>query len=264
MDDCIERARDITDGGARYDFTSISLRGLATVVDSLLGIETLVYEREEMSLTDLVAVLLEDFDGQESLRQRLARSAPKFGAGSERADGLARDVVAWVHELLESRRNVRGGRYRACYYSYGNHVVDGLFLDATPDGRRRGEPISNGVSPSNLASPDAGPTAPLGAAAGLPPRQVSSGVSLNMRFHPRMLATDHGLDTFARLVLAYFDLGGMHLQPNVVSTELLREAQQHPERHPDLVVKVAGYSAYFADLGRTIQEDIIARCEFGS
>lgn len=264
MDDCIERACDITAGGARYDFTSIDVRGLATVVDSLLGIKVFVFDRDELSLPELVAILHNDFENSEVLCQRMIREAPKYGTGSAEADSLASDVVGWIHDLLKPRQNVRGGRYRACYYSYGNHVVDGFFLGATPDGRRRGEPISNGVSPSNLSDHSAGPTGPLTAAAKLRPNEVSSGVSLNIRFHPKMVESDRGLLTFAKMVRTYLDLGGMHVQPNVVSTETLRDAQRHPERHKDLVVKVAGYSAYFTDLGHTIQEDIIGRHEFGT
>lgn len=264
MDDCIERALDITAGGARYDFTSIDVRGLGTLVDSLFSLEHFVFSERELDLGRLVEILGRDFEGQEVLRQRMLHEIPRYGSGNSEADDLGREIVGWIHDLLSERRNVRGGRYRACFYSYGNHVIDGLLLDATPDGRRRGEPISNGVSPSNLVESDAGPTGPLAAAAKLPPAEVSSGLSLNMRFHPRMMSSERGAETFTKLLRTYFSLGGMHLQPNVVSTETLRDAQQRPENYRDLVVKVAGYSAYFTDLGRSIQEDIIARQQFGA
>ncbi len=264
MDDCIERASDITTGGARYDFTSIDVRGLGTLVDSLFAIKRFVFESNEVTLDGLVEILVSDFRGHEVLRQRLLREIPRYGSGEARADALAREVVGWVHDLIHDRRNIRGGRYRACFYSYGNHVIDGMLLDATPDGRRRGEPISNGVSPSDLVECDAGPTGPLSAVANLPAAEVSSGLSLNMRFHPRFVSSERGVETFTRMLKTYFDLGGMHLQPNVVSTETLRDAQRRPERYRDLVVKVAGYSAYFTDLGRSIQEDIIARQQFGA
>ena len=263
MDGCIARATDITAGGARYDFTSVDVRGLAPLVDSLMAIRTMVYERRVVSLTELLRALDDDFAGHEALRARILKEAQKYGNGDPAADAMARDVIEWVHAEAVRYKNVRGGAFRVCFYSYGNHVIDGLMLGATPDGRRRGEPISNGVSPSNLAPPAAGPAGPLRAVASFPAEKVSSGVSLNMRFHPGFIATARGLDTFASLVKTYFDMGGMHLQPNVVSTETLRDAQAHPERHRDLIVKVSGYSAYFNDLGRAIQEDIIARAEFG-
>jgi formate C-acetyltransferase len=142
-------------------------------------------------------------------------------------------------------------------------VIDGFFLRATPDGRRRGEPISNGVSPSNLVAQPGGPLGPMRTVARFPAEQISSGIALNLRFHPNLLKTEAGVKIFARMIQTYFKLGGMHIQPNVVSSETLRAAQKNPEKYRDLVVKVSGYSAYFCDLGRSIQEDIIARTEFG-
>ncbi len=262
MDDCVERARDMTAGGARYDFTSLAVHGLATLVDSLLAIEAFVYQRRELKLSELVAVLEKNFAGCEALRQRLIHRAPKYGTGDARADRLARQVVGWIAAAVAGQKNARGGRWRVCYYSYGNHVVDGLLLGATPDGRRRSEPISNGISPSNKIDLSCGPTGPLKSAASIPPEEASCGVSLNLRFHPSFLRGAKAVDTFAGMLKTYFELGGMHLQPNVVSAQTLREAQAHPENFRDLVVKVSGYSAYFTDLGRSIQEDIIARHEF--
>jgi pyruvate formate-lyase/glycerol dehydratase family glycyl radical enzyme len=264
MDDCIEKAADVTAGGARYDFTSLDLRGLATLVDSLVAIRTFVYDRREIGLRDLVGACLKDFEGSEVLRQRIIHEAPKYGTGSAAADGVALEVIDWIHGEASKYRNIRGGRLRVCFYSYGNHVIDGIMTGATPDGRRRGEPISNGVSPSNTFVPSSGPAGPMRTVAGFPPEKVSSGVSLNMRFHPNFLRTEQGVDTFASLIRTYFRKGGMHIQPNVVSSETLREAQRRPGEHRDLIVKVSGYSAYFTDLGRSIQEDIIARCEFGN
>ena len=263
IDGCIDSATDITRGGARYDFTSIDVRGLATLVDSLLAIEHFVYERAELGMTELVDLVLAEFKGNEALRQRIMREPAKYGTGDRRADDLARQIVAMVYAEVAERRNFRGGRYRVAYFSLGNHVVDGFLLGATPDGRLRGTPISNGISPSNLISAEGGPQAVLRSAARLPPDQTSSGIALNMRFHPNFIASERGLDTFTAMLETYFAQGGMHLQPNFVSTELLRAAQQHPGRYRDLVVKVSGYSAAFTDLGRSIQDDIIARVEFG-
>jgi len=263
MDDCIESCKDITAGGARYDFTSLDVRGLATLVDSLLAIKYFVYDRHELTLTELAGIVADDFAGHEALRRRIIGQAPKYGIGDEAADSMAIDVVDWLHRAVKDKRNIRGGRWRVCYYSYGNHVIDGLMLGATPDGRKSGEPTSNGISPSNLLEANGGPTACMRSAARIPPAKASSGVSLNMRFHPGSLAGEKGVAAFAGMIETYFALGGMHVQPNVVSSETLREAQTNPDKYRDLVVKVSGYSAYFCDLGRSIQEDIIARSEFG-
>ncbi len=264
MDDCVERATDITAGGARYDFTSIDARGLATLTDSLLALRHFVYQRRELSLTAYVRMVLRDFRGQEAMRQRILREAPKYGSGQAEADAPALRVLEALSRQAARHRNVRGGRFRVCYYSYGNHVLDGLLIGATPDGRRRGQPISNGVSPSDIIDPPAVALDALGAVARFPPQQCSSGVSLNLRFHPSCLASDNGVQSFAAMIRAYFREGGMHLQPNIVSTETLRAAQRDPDRHRGLVVKVAGYSAYFTDLGRSVQEDIIQRAELGA
>jgi formate C-acetyltransferase len=264
MDDCIESAKDITNGGARYDFTSIDVRGLATLTDSLCAIRTFVYDKKALSLADLVRICLDDFKGEEILRRRLLNEPPKYGDGCNQADETALAVLEWIYEEAAKYRNIRGGKFRVCYYSYGNHVIDGLMLGATPDGRRKGEPISNGVSPGDLFKPRSGATGPMKTVAKFPPHQVSSGIALNMRFHPSFIRTDSGLAAFASMIRTYFDMGGMHVQPNVVSTEVLRDAQRNPEKYHDLVVKVSGYSAYFTDLGRSIQEDIIARFEFGA
>jgi len=265
MEGCIDEARDMTAGGARYDFTSVDVRGLATLVDSLLAIRAFVYQRpdRQMDLRSFVRMVLSNFEGHEPLRQRIINEAPKYGTGDPAADELTLRVLDWVHGQIAGVRNIRGGRFRACYYSYGNHVIDGLLLGATPDGRRRGEPISNGVSPSNLIAQPAGPLGAMRTVATFPPAKVSSGLALNARFHPGFIASDQGLETFASMIRTYFSLGGMHIQPNVVSTETLRAAQRNPHEYRDLVVKVSGYSGYFCDLGRSIQEDIIARTEFG-
>lgn len=263
IEGCIESGLDVTAGGAKYDFTSIDVRGLGTLVDSLLAIRRLVYERREVSLKAFTQIVLDDFRDHEALRQSIIRGGPKYGTGDTRADDLALRVVSLIHKLVKGERNIRGGRYRVAYFSLGNHVIDGFFLGATPNGRRRGKPISNGVSPSNLVDAACGPQGSMRSAARFPAEQVSSGIALNVRFHPSFIKDARGLNTFAAMVRTYFKLGGMHIQPNVVSRETLLDAQRHPERHRDLVVKVSGYSACFTDLGRSIQDDIIARAEFG-
>lgn len=264
MDGCVESAKDITRGGAKYDFTSLDLRGLATAVDSLLAIRTAVYEKKWVTLPQLVRACTGNFEGQAKLRRRLINEAPKFGGDDPAPAELAIELIRWIAAEAEKYRNARGGRFRLCFYSYGNHVIDGFFLPATPDGRLAGTPISNGISPTNQRDARSGPLPVLRAAASIPPALVSSGVALNMRFHPTVVRSGDGLAAFADMLATYFKLGGMHIQPNVVSTETLRDARKHPDRYRDLVVKVSGYSAYFTDLGPSIQEDIISRTEHGA
>lgn len=262
IEGCIESATDMTRGGAKYDFTSLIGRGLATCIDSLLAIKEFVYVRRELSLSELVTACLSNFEGSGDLRRRLANLAPKYGTDDVEADALARDVVRMFTRAAEKHTNVRGGRFRAGMYSYGNHVLDGFYVGATPDGRRRGEPISNGISPSNRIGRGGGLTAFMKSAAAIDHAQLSGGVSLNVKIHPSYIESDEGVGKMASLLATYFELGGMHVQPNVVSDETLRAAQADPDGYRDLVVKVAGYSAYFTDLGRSIQNDIIDRYQF--
>jgi len=264
MDGCIESACDMTRGGAEYDFTSVIGRGLATTVDSLLAIREFVFDRRELSMSEIVDACLSDFAGREDLRLRLANSPHRYGRDDEVADRLAADIVEGFVDEAERHVNVRGGRYRAGMYSYGNHVLDGFYIGATPDGRRRGEPISNGISPCNRVGDGDGLTALLKSVAAVEQGRLSGGVSLNIKVHPSYIETDEGLAKMTSLLKTYFDLGGMHVQPNVVSNETLRAAQKDPENYRGLVVKVAGYSAYFTDLGRSIQDDIVDRCQFGA
>jgi formate C-acetyltransferase len=177
---------------------------------------------------------------------------------------MARWLVEAFTGLAETHTNARGGRYRAGMYSYGNHVIDGFYVGATPDGRRRGEPISNGISPSNRIGEGTGLTAYMKSAAAVRQGKLSGGVALNVRLHPAYIESDEGLGKMTALLATYFEMGGMHVQPNVVSDATLRAAQEDPEAYRGLVVKVAGYSAYFTDLGRSIQDDIIDRYQFGA
>lgn len=262
IDGCLENATDMTKGGAKYDFTSIIGRGLGTTVDSLMAIREFVFEKREVTLKELVNACLSNFEGREPLRLRLLNSPHKYGKCDEDADSLARQIVEFFVDEVERHTNSRGGRYRAGMYSYGNHVLDGFYLGATPDGRKRGEPISNGISPSNSIRAGNGLTALLASAASINQARLSGGVALNVKIHPSFVKNEEGVDKTAALIRGYFDLGGMHIQPNVVSSDTLRAAQKNPDQYRDLVVKVAGYSAYFTDLGKSIQEDIIDRYEY--
>jgi len=262
IDGCIENATDMTGGGAKYDFTSIIARGLGTTVDSLMAVREFVFERKEITLKELVRACFSNFERREDLRMRLLNSPHKYGRGDKESDLLAKTIVKFFVDEVEKHKNVRGGRYRAGMYSYGNHVLDGFYLGATPDGRKRGEPTSNGISPSNIIRGGNGLTALLSSVASINQAKLSGGVALNVKIHPSCLKSEEGVQKIAALIKTYFDLGGMHIQPNVVSSETLKDAQKNPERYRDLVVKVAGYSAYFTDLGKSIQEDIIDRYEY--
>lgn len=264
LDGCVESGMDLTWGGARYNFGSVTGRGLGTVVDSLAAVRWAVFERGMLTIEELVRLLCTNFRGAEGerIRQELVRRAPKYGNDDEEIDELAAWVTRVFSDEVKKHQCGRGGFYRPGIFSYGVHVLDGMYLGATPDGRRAGEPVSNGISPVN-GTERAGPTAVLRSAARAGGSRLSDGTALNMRLSPALIESDESLEKLASLILGYFEMGGRHVQFNVVDTATLKDAQAHPENYPDLVVRVSGYCAYFTDLGRSIQEDIIARTQFG-
>ena len=259
---CLDRARDLTQGGAKYDFSSISARGLGTVADSLAAIRRFVYEEKKVSMAELLAALKTNFRGHEPLRQMLRTKAPKFGRDDDAADALAKDVAETFCREVAERPAARGGVFRPSFFSYGMHVMEGSFIGATPDGRLAGAPVSNSLSPTNGAD-SRGPTAVFRSLAKIDHTLISNGCALNVRLRPSLVAGAERIEKLAQLVRGYFAMGGMEVQFNVVDTQTLRDAQAHPENHRGLVVRVSGYSAYFTDLGTAIQNEIIARTAHG-
>ncbi len=262
LEGCVDAARDMTRGGARYDFASVSARGLGTAVDSLAAIQAAVYGTGRVTMDELLAALRRNFAGHEPLRLHLQNRTPRYGCDDPAADALAARVVDHFCREVSSRTCARGGPYRPGFFSYGMHVLEGALLGATPDGRLSGEPISNSLSPATGAE-RAGTTGVLNSVASLPHHRVSNGSALNVKLMPALLADDPGRETFSALIRGYFDRGGMEISCNVVDDATLRDAQRHPDRHRDLVVRVSGYSAFFCDLGPAIQDEIIARTAHG-
>lgn len=259
IDGCVANAKDMTRGGAKYNFGSVGGGGLGTVVDSLAAVRTFVFEEELVTMGELRAALATNFRGREPLRRLLA-SGPRFGNDLPDVDDLARDIVAHFCAMVSARKTICGGHYKASLISYGLNVYEGALEPATPDGRRAGEPISNSMSPSNGAE-RRGPTAALTSLARIDQTQIGYGNSVNVRLPVGVLKSEKGVESVAHLVRTYFDKGGFHVQFNAADTATLRAAQERPEDYADLVVRVSGYSAYFTRLGRRIQDDIIGRTE---
>jgi pyruvate formate-lyase/glycerol dehydratase family glycyl radical enzyme len=255
--DCIAKGRDYYDGGPRYNTTYIQCCGIGTTTDSLSALRTHVYEHGAVKMDDLVGVLAVDFEGKEPLRQRMLNHTPKFGNDDDRADDLMQRVYRSLLDVIDGRPNTRNGRYHLNMLSTTCHVYFGTRVGATPDGRRAGMPISDGTSPSHGADRH-GPTA-VCRSLGKMDQVQSGGTLLNQRFLPQVLDGDTGVDKLAALIRTYFRFGGHHIQFNVVGTDTLRDAQAHPDRYRDLLVRVAGYSDYFVDIGRDLQEEIIER-----
>ena len=261
ISDCLEKGRDYHDGGARYNLPLICGVGTGTMADSLAAIKKLVYDDEKMSLEELVTALRANFAGYERLRQMLLNRAPKWGNGDGYVDTLAHDVVEMFCDELEKHCNAEGVPYAANMIPTTTHIWFGSLNGATPDGRLAETPLSEGISPVQGMDTN-GPTAVVRSMARLDHARCC-GTLLNMKFHPSALRAEEGLHKFAHLIRTYFKLGGHHMQFNVISAETLRAAQEHPEEHRNVIVRVAGYSDYFVRLSRDLQDEIISRTEQG-
>ncbi len=213
-------------------------------------------------MADLLAALQANFAGQEPLRQTLLNKAPKFGNDDDRADAIMRQVFEAYYATVRGRPNTKGGHYEIDLLPTTVHVYFGSVIGATADGRKAAEPLSEGISPVQGMDRH-GPTAVLKSAAKMD-HVRTGGTLLNQKFTPQLLADEAGLESLVHLVRSYFRMDGHHIQFNVVDAETLRAAQREPDKHRDLIVRVAGYSDYFCDLSETLQNEIIARTEHQS
>jgi len=258
-DDCIRKGKDYNAGGARYNNSYIQFVGIGSLTDCLAAVRQVVFDEKALPLSDLVKTLDADFEGSEALRQRLVNRTHRYGNDDDYADGLMVQAFNVLVEEVDGRPNTKGGKYRVEMLPTTSHIYFGSMTGATPDGRRAGLPLSEGISPVQGADRH-GPTAVF-KSAGKMDHVKTGGALLNMKFTPALLADEQGIDNLAHLVRTYFRMGGHHVQFNVVRAETLREAQARPEAHRDLIVRVAGYSDYFCDLSRDLQDEIISRTE---
>ena len=260
--DCISKGKDYNDGGARYNTNYVQGVGLGTVTDSLTAIKYQVYDEKQVTLSALLDALKADFKGHENLRQRLLNKTPKYGNDDEYADTVMRSVFEAYFATIDDRPNTKGGKYRINLLPTTVHVYFGKMVGATADGRKAQEPLSEGVSPVQGADRK-GPTAVIKSVSKID-HVRTGGTLLNQKLAPKLLEDDVGLDKLASLIRTYFRLDGHHIQFNVVNAETLREAQKHPEKYGDLLVRVAGYSDYFVNLSTELQNEIIKRTEHKS
>ena len=262
IDDCIGSGKDYNDGGARYNTTYIIGVGIGTLTDSLTAIKCHVFEEKNLTMEQLLRSLKDNFEGHEKIRQMLWNKTPKYGNDDDYADTLLRASSDALHRVVSGRKNTKGGFYAVNYLSTTCHVYFGSVVGATPDGRRAWEPVSEGASPVQGADRH-GPTAVIKSVAKMD-QVLAGGTLLNQKFSPSLLEGEEGIDNLAHLVRSYFKLDGHHIQLNVVTAETLRAAQANPEKYRDLIVRVAGYSDYFCDLNKSLQDEIIARTEHKS
>jgi len=262
IDDCIERGSDVTAGGARYNFSGVQGVQIANVADSLAALRRVVFEEKSVAASDLLKALQDNYKGHEELRQRLLNHAPKYGNDDDEVDSLASRWADRYSEMVAQHSNVRGGIYQPGFYTVSAHVPMGANVGATPDGRYAGEPLADGGLSPSAGRDRKGPTAALRSVSKIDLKLASNGTLLNMKFLPTFFDGKQALEKFVTLLRSFCSLGIPHIQFNVVSAEMLREAQSSPEKYGHLVVRVAGYSAYFTELDRELQDEIIRRTEF--
>jgi pyruvate formate-lyase/glycerol dehydratase family glycyl radical enzyme len=259
IDDCIANGKDYNDGGARYNSSYIQGVGMGTITDSLTALKYHVFDKKNLTLPEYVQRLADNFDGAGEFRHQLLMQTPKYGNDDDYADSLLRRVFESYFSMIDGRPNTKGGHFRINLLPTTCHIYFGSVVGATPDGRMKAEPLSEGISPVQGADRK-GPTAVMKSAAKIDHIRTG-GTLLNQKFTPQMLETDSDIEKLMHLIRAYFRMDGHHVQFNVVTADTLRAAQREPEKHRDLIVRVAGYSDYFVDLGVSLQNEIIKRTE---
>ncbi len=259
MDGCMQNGRDMLLGGAKYNSTGVAILGIGTIVDSLAAIKYMIYDKKLCTARELYDAVMANWEGHEHLRSRIINEAPHYGNGDEYADELATWMADLYTHRVDSYKGPRGG-YRAGIYSAGAHLLYGYQTWATPDGRRNGQPISDSASPSQGVVRN-GPTGVARSILALHPSNFSNGLQFNMKFHPSSFQSQEGTEKMKQFIWSFFQQGGMQLQYNIVDADTLRHAKENPDEHRDLVVRVAGFSAYFVELYEDLQNEIITRSE---
>jgi formate C-acetyltransferase len=259
VEDCILNGKDYNNGGARYNTSYIQGVGLGSITDMLTSIRYNIYDNKITNWNNLTTALDEDFTGHEPLQYELIYNTPKFGNDEDYADQQAVTVFEIFYDSINGRPNTRGGVHRINMLPTTSHVYFGSVTGATPDGRNSYLPLSEGISPSQGADHN-GPTSVIKSASKIDHLRTG-GTLLNQKFSPSFFEDEESYEKLTALIRSYFSLDGHHIQFNVVNAETLRDAQKNPERYRDLIVRVAGYSDYFNDLGEDLQNEIIKRTE---
>jgi formate C-acetyltransferase len=259
IDDCIATGRDYHDGGARYNTTYIQGVGIGSITDALSAIKYHIFDKHTFSIDTLLATLKDNFAAQEKTRQILLNKTPKYGNDDDYADSIMTQIFEAYYDAVTGRPNTKGGQYQINLLPTTVHVYFGSVMGASPDGRKAGEPLSEGISPVQGADRN-GPSAVI-KSVGKMDHIRTGGTLLNQKFTPQLLADKTGIEKFVQFVRAYFNMDGHHIQFNVIDADTLRAAQSQPEKYRDLIVRVAGYSDYFCDLSEALQNEIITRTE---
>jgi formate C-acetyltransferase len=263
MQGCLEKSRDVTAGGTIYNFSSVNGCGMANAADSLDVIDKFVFKDKKITLNGLTEIMNRDFVGSEIFNKELIYGHNRYGNDQKDVDSLMKEITDTFCNEVERHTNPRGGLFQTGMYTVDLHAIMGELTEATPDGRHAGTALANGLSPSQGAD-KTGPTAIIKSITKLDHRRYGNGIVLDMKFSPVFFKKEENRQKLKFLLETYFSLGGMEAQINVVSKETLLKAQKAPKDYEDLIVRVSGFSAYFIDLDRTLQNEIIERTEYGN
>jgi pyruvate formate-lyase/glycerol dehydratase family glycyl radical enzyme len=262
IDDCLDKGMDVTEGGARYNLSGVQGIGIANVADSLQVVREVVFEKKELKFSELKEMLAADFKGYEEWQQYFINHVDKYGNDIDDVDFLASDILRYYSKEVEKYKNVRGGIFQPGSYTVSAHIPLGADVGASPDGRNAGYQLADGGLSPMVGRDKKGPTAVLKSVGKLDSYLLSNGSLLNQKFHPSALEGE-GLEKFVAYLRAFSALKIIHIQFNIISADTLRKAQRNPDQYKSLVVRVAGYSAFFTELDESIQNDIIRRTEHG-
>ncbi|MBN2419695.1 MAG: hypothetical protein JXL81_09950 [Deltaproteobacteria bacterium] len=260
MDGCMEKGMDATWGGCKYNSYGGTATGLATIADSLTAIKYMVFDKNICTGKEMLEAILANWEGYEDLRQQIIHKVPHFGNADPYADEMMKWVIDTYYDVCQQCHSERAKVYKAGLYSAADHVGQGYTTWATPDGRKTGEPIADAASPVQGRDRN-GPTAVCLSELCYDHSKFMDGVCVNIRIHPTAVSNEEGLSKLRMMSRTYFNQGGAEIQYNIVSSKTMREAQDDPQKYRDLVVRIAGYSAYFVELGHDNQEDLISRTE---
>ena len=260
MGGCLETGRDIICGGAKYNTSGVAMVSITDVIDSLMVIKKLVYEKRTLDYGTLLKALANDFEGYDHVQKMIAK-VPRFGSDDEESRAIARDLMEFCYEYYIHQENYRGGKYLPGYWSNSYHVGFGMLSGALPSGRKKGKAFTPGLTPAPGSSDNFLDN--IHTVAGLDNFKMPNNLSFNVKLVPHP-ADSHArtLDIFSGYVQSYFDLGGMQWQCNVISSETMRAAMANPDDYRWLIVRISGYNAYFVKLNRNMQEELIERAEF--
>ena len=264
IDNCIEKGLDVTAGGAYYNYSGIQAIQVANLADSLAVIKKMVFDDKTVSAAELLEALKTNWEGKETLRQKVLNRVPKYGNDVKWVDELGNQWVEYFAEQLRKYRNVRGGLYHTGLYTVSAHIPMGHNVGASADGRKSMDPLADGGMSAMYGRDTAGPTALLKSVSRINSKIGSNGTLLNMKFTSDFFKTTGGIKKFSSLLRTFVELKINHIQFNVLRKEDLVEAKKHPEKHSGMTVRVAGYTAYFTELASDLQDEIIARTSYGS